>query len=884
MSPSRWDRIEQIFHDAVDRRDEDRRAFIVESCAGDEELQKEVESLLRESEGTAEFMERPAIRLSAEGVSRDLSPEIALAPRFAILGMIGSGGMGVVYQARDRETGAVLAIKVLHPETACRAELIERSKSELLLARKITHKNVCRVYDLIRIGDVVSISMEHIEGESLRTVLDRPQGISFRQGLNIARQITAGLAEAHAQGVIHRDLKPENILIARDGTVKVMDFGIARALDTGESLTGTLKGTPAYMSPEQAIGKTADARSDIYSLGLVMYEIFCGQRVFTADTPIALAMKQVQETPAPPEQIDPHVPPFISRVILKCIEKNPAKRFQSVAELETALAGRREAAATSKAELPLPAHLAHWQRSDWLLVVLAISSLLLFPSLSQRTSLANRIQIPFEPAVFERIAQESARTLGAPLGQNSQIRVLPLLDGYDYVARYAGGRAALELADNPVPYFLWHVEWNNGTSIDLSDRGALLGFARDFVPGTTTEDISSEEAMSLGATAMRDFLGGDASVLRLEAAGDSMWRGRRVSSFTWTDPGDYHGLRRHFAVRMAGREIASLESSFNAPAGYVRRNIRLQLLGYLVVPLIMLFAGLSQRSLVNRRSRWQIVLTTFASLMMVRLAWLALESFGVPASVRLVASLNSAIAVALIMPFILLTLERAVPRMGPHKLSTIIRVFGRRAASEPCGLAILRGTLVGLVLLGVDIFLVWFATNYLGMWMDSTALNLIHSYHLSWAAVQQALIAIGIPTYFAVNFAWLASTVAAFVRRSWLAILLAALLMAAVFPIFPAVSTIGFIQPYPWKLPLVLLEYLILAWTLSRFDFLTLMVAMSTFIFCSRNYFFFVMLSPTGSPDEKLAFVVWGLFVAAAAGVAFKSPIGSAYRRVIAAF
>jgi serine/threonine protein kinase len=182
-----------------------------------------------------------------------VSPSVSY--RYDILGELGSGGMGVVYKARDRETGAVVAVKVLRAEIASRRELIERFKTELLLARKITHKNVCRVYDLNRFDNVAVISMEYIEGQSLRALLDRPEGISVRYGLKIIQQVIAGLGEAHAQGVIHRDLKPENILLARDGTVKVMDFGIARSIDTDATLTGAISGTPAYMSPEQAGGK-----------------------------------------------------------------------------------------------------------------------------------------------------------------------------------------------------------------------------------------------------------------------------------------------------------------------------------------------------------------------------------------------------------------------------------------------------------------------------------------------------------------------------------------------------------------------------------------------------------------------------------------------------
>src|SRR5262245_19102786 len=263
-----------------------------------------------------------------------------LATRYEIHAEIGRGGMGVVYRALDRQTGDLVAIKVLHPSTASDPHLVERFKNELLLARRITHRNVCRVYDLNDFAGVTVISMELVAGRSLRDLLKGIGAFPIRQGLAIARQLIAGLGEAHAQGVVHRDLKPENIVIGRDGAVKIMDFGIARLMDSRLTATGQLLGTPAYMNPEQAEGKPVDARSDVYSLGLVLYEMFCGQPAFAADTPIALVAKHVSEIPAAPRTVEADLPPWIDAAIRRCLEKQPAKRFQSVVELDAALAVR----------------------------------------------------------------------------------------------------------------------------------------------------------------------------------------------------------------------------------------------------------------------------------------------------------------------------------------------------------------------------------------------------------------------------------------------------------------------------------------------------------------------------------------------------------------
>jgi zinc protease len=264
-----------------------------------------------------------------------------LPPRYEPLGELGRGGIGVVYKARDRETGEVLAIKILKSDIAEDARILERFKNELRLARQITHRNVARLYEFHRAGESVYLSMEYVEGESLRALLQRSGKLPIDQALSFARQLADGLAEAHRQSIVHRDLKPENIMIGPGGQLKVMDFGISRSFAADVTATGAIIGTPAYMAPEQAEGRPVDQRTDIYAYGLVLYEMFTGAPTFTGDTAISLAMKQIRERPKAPRAMEPSLPKHLESAILRCLEKDPAARFQSIEDAVQALQGAR---------------------------------------------------------------------------------------------------------------------------------------------------------------------------------------------------------------------------------------------------------------------------------------------------------------------------------------------------------------------------------------------------------------------------------------------------------------------------------------------------------------------------------------------------------------
>jgi tRNA A-37 threonylcarbamoyl transferase component Bud32 len=259
--------------------------------------------------------------------------------RYDILQEVGRGAMGVVYKALDRETLETVALKVLRPEILADKFMMERFKNELRLARKITHKNVCRIYEFTHIPEGPCISMEYVEGETIRSLLNRLGVFSLRTALHIARETCSGLREAHSQGIAHRDLKPENVMIDRNGRIKIMDFGVARVFSGHAATTvNMIVGTPSYMAPEQVESRAVDQRADIYSLGLILYEMLTGREVFKADTPLAAAYKQVHEAPPPPRSLDPTIPEAVQSLILRCIEKEPERRFQTINDLDSAIA------------------------------------------------------------------------------------------------------------------------------------------------------------------------------------------------------------------------------------------------------------------------------------------------------------------------------------------------------------------------------------------------------------------------------------------------------------------------------------------------------------------------------------------------------------------
>ena len=355
MQSERWKTCTELFHAALERAPDERTAFLDQSCAGDADLRRQVELLLKYHEEAGEFIASPAMAQSPELLVED--PDALIGQQlgnYRIDGVLGAGGMGVVYLAHDERLGRKVGLKLL-PRSLVRDEThLERFKFEARTASALNHPNIVTVHEIGQVESTHYIAIEFIEGVTLRERI-RLAPVPPDEALEIMIQVVGALCVAHRAGIVHRDIKPENIMIRPDGYVKVLDFGIAQSSRGGETFgggpafTGSTKtqrgvvlGTARYMSPEQARAETVDARSDIWSIGVVLYEVLTGAAPFDGETPDEVKDALLRAEPPPMEVRDHPIPAPLQRTVEKCLRKNPGERFQSSEELLNALQSARE--------------------------------------------------------------------------------------------------------------------------------------------------------------------------------------------------------------------------------------------------------------------------------------------------------------------------------------------------------------------------------------------------------------------------------------------------------------------------------------------------------------------------------------------------------------
>ena len=364
MKPERWQKVEGIYHAALEREEGQRAAFLNEACGGDESLRREVESLLAQEGATGSFLDAPALEVAAKVMAEDSGRSLLgrQLGSYQVLSLLGTGGMGEVYRAHDRKLGRDVAIKVLPKEFSQDPERLGRLEREARMLASLNHPHIGAIYTLEESEGVRFLVLELVAGETLADQV-KTGPLEVPEALRICAQIAEALEAAHERGVIHRDLKPANVKVTPEGQVKVLDFGLAKAQGSSDlsqaptvsatgTETGAILGTPAYMSPEQARGKTVDKRADIWAFGCVLYELLSGQRAFaraTVSDTIAAILEREPDWQALPQA----TPASIQALVRRCLRKDSNRRHRDIAdariEIEKRSANRRR----------------HWRRPMW---------------------------------------------------------------------------------------------------------------------------------------------------------------------------------------------------------------------------------------------------------------------------------------------------------------------------------------------------------------------------------------------------------------------------------------------------------------------------------------------------------------------------------------
>jgi Tol biopolymer transport system component len=380
MTPQKWQHIKELFDSALERNAEDRTAFLDHACDGDESVRREVESLLASYEEGESFMEKPAVASAAETLAGSQSESLIgqTVSHYQVIHEIGSGGMGEVYLAQDTRLGRRVALKLLPTLFTRDEDRLRRFEREARTASALNHPNVCVIHEVGQTEDDRHyMAMEYVDGVTLRQhMMSTPMGLS--EVLDVGVQIASGLAAAHEVGIVHRDIKPENIMLRRDSYVKVLDFGLAKlteqeATDVAATAgarvttdTGVVMGTSSYMSPEQARGLAVDTRTDIWSLGVVIYEMVAGRAPFEGATTSDVIVSILERDPPPLPQLSPDTPAELQRIVTKALRKDREERYQVIKEMLVDLKSLKQDVDVTPAR-----HVRPWWRAHSLMVLVA---------------------------------------------------------------------------------------------------------------------------------------------------------------------------------------------------------------------------------------------------------------------------------------------------------------------------------------------------------------------------------------------------------------------------------------------------------------------------------------------------------------------------------
>src|SRR6185295_17209701 len=350
MDSERWAKIDQLLDQAMERRPETRADFLAAACAGDDELRREVESLLEAHSRSDSFLSVPALDFAARKLADET--HISLSGKrfgsYQVISVLGVGGMGEVYLARDERLGRNLALKLLPKRFTWDTDRVRRFEQEARAASALNHPNIITIYDIGELAGTYFIATEYVEGLTLRQLIDRGP-LRAKDTIGICSQVADALDAAHEAGLVHRDIKPENVIVRPDGYVKVLDFGLVKLTERGlfekesgssdphRTSPGTVLGTVAYMSPEQASGIEVDNRSDLFSLGVLMYELLTGVVPFKGDSPVSTLAAIIHGQPEPLPGRNADANPEMERIVNRALEKDRDLRYQTASDLRSEL-------------------------------------------------------------------------------------------------------------------------------------------------------------------------------------------------------------------------------------------------------------------------------------------------------------------------------------------------------------------------------------------------------------------------------------------------------------------------------------------------------------------------------------------------------------------
>lgn len=386
MNETRWRRIEEVFHHAADLAPGQRAEFLADACAGDEDLRREVESLLS-NDNTTDNLVGAAVsqavdRLPADGAADGADFVGKRIGPYLVTELIGKGGMGLVFKARDTQLNRSVAIKGLPSGGMADPERKRRFLQEAKATSTLNHPNIVTVHGITQEHDADFIVMEYVLGKTLDQVIPN-KGLPLKQALKYALAIADAVAAAHAAGIVHRDIKPSNVMITEQGRVKVLDFGLAKlaepdqgtqtgAAETLGTKAGMVFGTAGYMSPEQAEGKPADTRSDIFSFGALLYQMVTGRRAFPGDNVITILAAVINNEPAPLATLAPNAPRELDWVITRCLKKDPDRRIQHMVDVKIALDEALERVEAASGPLPVARPRRRWLAPALIAVLLGL--------------------------------------------------------------------------------------------------------------------------------------------------------------------------------------------------------------------------------------------------------------------------------------------------------------------------------------------------------------------------------------------------------------------------------------------------------------------------------------------------------------------------------